>query len=63
MLVVMVDRRVLLTLLEKRPRVRGSKRSFEDIRRLAEFAYTCWRGMELLGWVKWEKNILIVEKI
>mgnify|MGYP000664892533 FL=1 len=63
MSVVMVNRRVLLSLLDERPRVRGSKRSFDDIRRLAEFAYTCWKGMELLGWVKWEKNALIVERI
>ena len=63
MLVVMVNRRVLLNLLDERPRIRGSKRSFEDIRRLAELAYTCWKGMELLGWVKWEKNALIVERI
>jgi len=59
----MVSRRVLLSLLDERPRVRGSKRSFKDIRRLAEFAYTCWKGMELLGWVKWEKNALIVQRI
>jgi|YelNatPaOPRAMG01_1025707.scaffolds.fasta_scaffold06782_14 hypothetical protein len=63
MQLVMASRRVLLHLLDERPRVRGSKRSFEDIKRLAEFAYTCWKGMELLGWVKWEKNVLIVERI
>ena len=54
---------MLLHLLDERPRVRGSKRSFEDIKRLAEFAYTGWKGMELLGWVKWKKNVLIVERI
>jgi len=49
----MISMRVLLNLLDERPRIRGSKRSFEDIRGLAEFAYTCWKGMELFGWVKW----------
>lgn len=63
MLGCMVNRRVLLNLLDERPRVRGSKRSFKEIRRLAELAYTSWKGMELLGWVKWEKNLLVVERI
>jgi len=56
-------RRVLLNLLDERPRVRGSKRRLEEIKRLVDLAYTSWKGMELLGWVKWEKNVLIVERI
>ena len=59
----MEEIKVLLKLLDERPRVRGSKRSLEDVKRLAELAYDTWKGMEVLGWIKWEKGALIIEKI
>jgi len=54
---------VLFRLLDERPRVRGSKRSLRDIKRLAELAYDTWKGMEALGWIKWEKGVLIIKRI
>jgi hypothetical protein len=58
-----VFRRVLLKILDERPKVRGSKRTTEDLKRLSMMAYEKWQGLEELKWVKWKKNTLIIEKI
>lgn len=56
-------RQLLLELLESRPRARGSKRSLEDLLKLAAYARDVWLGWERLGWVRWEGNALKVEKL
>lgn len=55
--------RLLLKLLESRPRARGSKRSLEELLRLAAYAKDVWSGWEELGWVKWKGNVLKVRRL
>lgn len=58
----MEEKELFLKLLEERPRIRGSKRSLKDVKRLSELAYETWKGMEALGWIRWEKGVLIIKK-
>ncbi len=58
---IMDEKGVFLKLLDERPRIRGSKRSLKEVKKLAELAYDTWKGMEVLGWIKWEEDTLIIK--
>lgn len=55
---IVVDPRVLIRLLEDRPRPRGSKISDRDLKRLAELARENIKLLEELGCWKYEGGVI-----